>query len=32
MKKMNEIQKKYLQLLYPKYSRFFGMISNLEDR
>jgi hypothetical protein len=29
---MNEIQKKYLQLLYPKYSRFFGMISNLEDR
>jgi hypothetical protein len=31
MTKMNEIRKKYLQLLYPKYSRFFGMISNLED-
>ena len=31
MTKMNEIRKKHLQLLYPKYSRFFGMISNLED-
>lgn len=31
MTKMNEIRKKYLQLLYPKYSQFFGLISNLED-
>ena len=31
MRKMNEIRKKYLQLLYPKYSQFFGMIANLED-
>jgi hypothetical protein len=31
MTKMNEIRKKYLQLLYLMYSQFFGMISNLED-
>jgi hypothetical protein len=31
MIRMNEIRKKYLQCLYPKYSKFFGMITALED-
>ncbi|OAJ41901.1 hypothetical protein BDEG_25431 [Batrachochytrium dendrobatidis JEL423] len=31
MTKMNDIRKKYLQFLYPKYSKFFGMITALED-
>jgi hypothetical protein len=31
MTKMKEIRKKYLQLLYPKYSQFFGMIADLKD-
>ncbi|OAJ39748.1 hypothetical protein BDEG_23574 [Batrachochytrium dendrobatidis JEL423] len=31
MTRMNDIRKKYLQFLYPKYSKFFGMITALED-
>ncbi|EGF78307.1 hypothetical protein BATDEDRAFT_26890 [Batrachochytrium dendrobatidis JAM81] len=28
---MDQIRHKYLQLLYSKYSRFFGMMANLDD-